>query len=333
MRQFFARRWFLIVLVAVLTVGIAVPAGVKAATDWIPKEAAVALVLFLMAVSLDSSRLWKAFRTPWPALLAVGINYVALPWMAWGLSRFQATPDFQVGLIVAGCVPCTLASAAVWTRKAGGDDAVALLVTLSTNLMCFVVTPMWLVAMVGRTIELDALVLMRKLALTVLTPTVFGQLLRMNRPIAERATRWKTALGVAGQSVILLVVLMGAGDVGVRLRALDGGMVWLDFAWVVVACLAVHIGALAIGVASARGLGFGLPQQAAVAFASSQKTLPIGLLLTTSPAYFGADYPMSILPMVVYHVSQLVVDTFVAQQFASRAERVDVEISAAEISD
>ena len=33
-----------------------------------------------------------------------------------------------------------VASAAVWTRRAGGNDAVALIVTISTNLACFLLT-------------------------------------------------------------------------------------------------------------------------------------------------------------------------------------------------
>ena len=58
--------------------------------------------------------------------------------------------DLAVGLLVAAAAPCTLASAAVWTRRAGGNDAVALMVTIGTNLTCFVVTPLWLLVTTGR---------------------------------------------------------------------------------------------------------------------------------------------------------------------------------------
>ena len=50
-------------------------------------------------------------------------------------------------MIVAATAPCTLASAAVWTRRAGGNDAVAILVTFITNATCFLVTPFWLILM------------------------------------------------------------------------------------------------------------------------------------------------------------------------------------------
>ena len=59
----------------------------------------------------------------------------------------------SVGILVVGAIPSTLASAAVWTRRAGGNDAVAILGTIVTNLSCFVVTPVWLFQMTGETVR------------------------------------------------------------------------------------------------------------------------------------------------------------------------------------
>ena len=48
----------------------------------------------------------------------------------------------------------------------------------------------------------------------------------------------------------------------------------------------------------------------AIAFAGSQKTLPVALFLFH--AYFKDQYPLAVVPLAFYHVGQLVVDTFVA---------------------
>ncbi|MDP7304159.1 MAG: bile acid:sodium symporter, partial [Pirellulaceae bacterium] len=53
--------------------------------------------------------------------------------------------------------------------------------------------------------------------------------------------------------------------------------------------------------------------QIAVAFASSQKTLMVGLLMAMS-------LQVSILPMVTYHVMQLLIDTLIADRFRRQAE-------------
>src|SRR5690606_16664870 len=97
-----------------------------------------ASVLFLMGLTLDARSVSRAVRRPMPALLGIGLNTLLVPLLAlpplWLLST-----EMGGGLIVASLVPCTLASAAVWTRKAGGDDGVAMVVSVVTNLSCFLV--------------------------------------------------------------------------------------------------------------------------------------------------------------------------------------------------
>ena len=90
-------------------------------------------------------------------------------------------------MIVAASVPCTQASAAVWTRRAGGNDTVAVLTTMATSLACFVVTPAWLELLAGRTggAGQDFGQLVVRLALVVALPIIAGQLLRAMRDRAS----------------------------------------------------------------------------------------------------------------------------------------------------
>ncbi len=81
-------------------------------------------------------------------------------------------------------------------------------------------------------------------------------------------------------------------------------------------CVSLHLTALFAGLWSSKALGFDRPSQIAVAFACSQKTLPVALLLFET--YFKDAYPLAVVPMVFYHVGQLIVDTFIAQELARR---------------
>lgn len=319
MKRWLFESWFLVGIVLVLLVGFAVPELVRPITERIAPRIPVACVLLLMAVSLDSSRLWEAFSSPGPALLAAGINIGAIPLVAWGLSHLQASADYRYGLMIAASVPCTLASAAVWTRRAGGDDAVALLVTISTNLLCFLVTPVWLLLTTDTDVELHAGQMMVRLAVVVLAPTLVGQLVRTIRSVASWSDRWKSSIGTAAQAIILLTIMIGTVRAGGRVGSLEGGFAWGAFLLAGASCLTLHLAGLSGGLVLSGLLGFARPQRAAVAFASSQKTLPIGVLLATSPEYFGLIAPLAILPMLVYHVGQLVVDTFIADRLASRS--------------
>src|SRR5262249_29847649 len=80
--------------------------------------------------------------------------------------------------------------------------------------------------------------------------------------------------------------------------------------------VALHLAALASGFWSSRGLGFGRPDRIAVAFGCSQKTLPVALFLFE--AYFKEGYPLAVVPLVFYHVGQLVVAPFLAAGLAPR---------------
>jgi sodium/bile acid cotransporter 7 len=79
-------------------------------------------------------------------------------------------------------------------------------------------------------------------------------------------------------------------------------------------CLAMHLVALYTGLASGRLLRFANKESIAIAFGCSQKTLPVGLVLAS---FFETTYPLVVLPLVFYHVTQLTVDTLIAERWAS----------------
>jgi sodium/bile acid cotransporter 7 len=79
--------------------------------------------------------------------------------------------------------------------------------------------------------------------------------------------------------------------------------------------LTIHLIALFTGFASGRLLGFGKKESIAIAFGCSQKTLPVGLVLARF--YDASSHPLVVLPLVFYHVTQLTVDTLIADRWAS----------------
>jgi sodium/bile acid cotransporter 7 len=265
-----------------------------------------------MAFSLRTSDVGSALRRPVGWLLAIGVSLVVLPPLAWAAGRWLVR-DLADGLVIATAVPCTLGSAAVMTRRAGGNDVIALVVTLMTNLACFVVTPGWLQTLTGRTggPEQNFADLVAKLAMLVVLPIVVGQLLRQPPRIGHWATRHRIALGVVAQVGILAMVLVGAVRCGEQLRTLETGVAPVAGQLVaVIGIVAVlHLAAWALGYAAARRAGLPEEDQPAVAFAGSQKTLMIGLAIALD---FGG---LAVLPMMAYHVEQLLIDTLLADRW------------------
>jgi sodium/bile acid cotransporter 7 len=281
MLAFVYRRWFLLALVLVLFAGIGWPDAMQPIVPWLPGDVILAVVTFTMALPLG----WLASRML-PAELAVGV-------------------------ILAATVPCTLASAAVWTRRAGGNDAVAFLVTMITNLACFLVIPAWLLLLVGIRADVDFREIVLGLMLLVVLPILTAQVLRQWPLIGSWATRHKELLSGLAQLGVLLMVFVGAVNCGERLAAVDSSSIASsgNIAMMIVAVTMVHVILLVMGFSLSRMFRIARADAIGVAFSGSQKTLMVGAYLAMAVG------PLAILPMVAYHAAQLVIDTLIADRW------------------
>jgi sodium/bile acid cotransporter 7 len=314
MKSFLARRWFLLLLAAGVGLAAARPGWLRPLTEGLPVRSVVAPALFLMAWGLDSRALFRSLARPWPALWAVLISYGAVPLFGWLAGHLLSEPDYRVGLLIISCVPCTLASAVLWTRMGRGNEAVALLVIFLTTGTSWLFTTAWLTALTRTAVSVDAPRMMGELLLVLVVPVAGGQLLRLIPLMAELATRRKTILGAVAQLFVLVIILKAAVDVFARLGERTSALAAGPLLAAAAACLVVHLAGLAVGFWSSRGLRFDRPSQVAVAFACSQKTLPVALFLFET--YFRGAHPLAVVPLVVYHVGQLIVDTFIADAMA-----------------
>ncbi len=374
MKTFFVRRWFLMALAVVLVSGFSFSQPLQPVARGLPRNWIVAVVMFVMAFPLDASSMWKAVRYPKAVLLAVSVNYVLLPLFAWGVALTLAPvmrDDLRYGLLIAGAVPSTVASAAVWTRRAGGNDAISLLVTMITNVSCFIVTPAWLYVTAGAEVAagggqtLDPGKMMLRLCLIVVIPVLTAQMLRLYAPLGIWATRRKIKMGVICQLGMLTMVFCGCIRAGDELRKANGaeaprqaggrlgapeegggdqptlkqdqpnnpeqrattvGQVGvLDWTLMLASVLCVHLTMLATAHLLGRGLGIARPDRIAAGFSGSQKTLLVGL--DVAAEYVDVFGGLALLPMVAYHVSQLLVDTFIADRLRRRGEQQEQEQS------
>lgn len=318
-REFLVRRWFLLLLGGGVALAWWLPESLRW-TDALEPRAIVASALFLMAWTLPSRNLLNVVTRPGPSCWAFAISYGVLPASAWVVGSFLPD-DFRIGLMISAAVPCTVASSVLWTRRAGGDDATALLVVLLTTMTSWLITTMWLTLGTGTAVSVDVPAMMLDLLVTLTIPVSAGQLCRLIGPLRVVATRFTRGIGIVTQMLILAILLKtavsvsdkyhaGGGDTSVGVLLLAAG-----------ACLGVHLFALYAGLWSGRVLRFDRPHRIAIAFAGSQKTLPVALLLFER--YFRVDYPLAVVPLAFYHVGQLLVDTFIADTLAARRPAED----------
>jgi solute carrier family 10 (sodium/bile acid cotransporter), member 7 len=247
--------------------------------------------------------------------------------------------DFRYGLLVASCVPCTMAAASVWTRKAHGNDAISLLVTLVTNSASIITIPFWLAlatawfpfsrtadasSLVGEVALLDLRQTTIELLVGVLLPIILGQVARQPLRIGAWALRHKVGISVGAQILILVMVWTAAVKGGIRISqtklVISLWSVLLVWGSVVV----VHLATLYAGLFLCRLLGVSRADRIAVAFAGSQKTLPVGLLISETLSR-QAGLSFAVFPMLMYHASQLFLDTLIADKFVADEESRAIE--------
>ena len=229
----------------------------------------VMTVMFLMALPLPLSMIVDTLRRPWPALLASTVNFGLFPLVAIGVSAL-VDPGLRAGFLVVAATPCTLASAAVWTRRARGNDVTALMTTVITNALSFLITPVIVFLLVRQSTEVSFGQMVVKLGLLVLLPMLVAQILVTRKSIGNWAVRHRIRLNVAAQTGILMIVLLGTAQTLLRLSPDQSPGVG-NSAGLVIACMLLHILVLVAGFAIARGFKCQWPDQIAVAFAGSQK--------------------------------------------------------------
>src|SRR5262249_42246142 len=134
--------------------------------------------------------------------------------------------------------------------------------------------------------------------------------------LARTADQFRVGISLAAQFLVLAIIFKAAAEVGSRIHQGNTEVEPGPLLAAAVTCIGLHLGTLSAGLLSSRWLGLAQPQQIAVAFAASQKTLPVALVLFDQ--YFQSEFPLAILPLLLYHVGQLILDTFVAEVMAAK---------------
>ncbi|KAG5190133.1 cysteine proteinase cathepsin F [Tribonema minus] len=235
-----------------------------------------------------------------------------------------AQPEFAYGLTVFCAVPTTLASGVSMVTQAGGNGALALLLTVVTNLTAVVTTPFWLSAMFksksqgtnGATI--DPVSLLQKLIVTVLVPLVFGKLLRDLVPGCKGfVTRQKVKLGVCNNIMLTLIVWLTISDAAEDLLSTP----FADIAVVIACGIAVHVIYLSLNWPMGKfALKLPLPEFKAVTIMASQKTLPLSVTIISYLTALGSTGFMT-LPCIVGHMSQLFIDAGLQSMWLAQAAK------------
>jgi sodium/bile acid cotransporter 7 len=307
------RQWFLGALLITVLIGSAIPEAVMSLTGRVSVRVLVVPLMALMSLTLDTSEITEAIRQPIGTVIGVLLGYTVVPIFAWLVSHlfWHHAPGLAIGLLIVSAMPCTLASATLWTRMARGNDALALLITVGSNALNFLAAPLILSLGLGRMVAIPPWTMMRDLLIIILLPVAGGQLLRRLHPVSRIADRHQTAISLLGKWMILVLVLSGIARAVTQLQSQQQTFLSIELLSLLGAVAVVHMAALLCCELAGRLTGLPRQDRLALLFAGSQKTLPAGLYVAQS---FFPAYALAGVPSLLYHAGQLVIDSFVAER-------------------
>lgn len=272
---------------------------------WLPILIMVIFVIngYQTKISLEAFnlKLWLSLA------FAIGVALFLSPVLGVVLSQwFPLSPAFALGLLVMSAMPATLSSGIVITEVARGNAFWAMLLTMVLNFVGILSIPFVLSLSLeqGQGVGISPYPLLWKLCSLVLMPFLLGMAVKKG----FKDTFAHPVLSYIPSVCVILVVLAGLSSSRELVLAMPIPM----FMLAVCASLSLHFLLMLILWAGAKLLSLGTPETKALVFVASQKTLPIAIsVLAALPMEMGR----ALLLCLVFHFSQLIVDSFVASKW------------------
>ena len=316
-------QWFLVGVAGVFALTLVDPGGFTAPLGrWLGRaranEACLAIIFVMSGLDMGLGHFREALRDWRGVALSMAFTFVVAPLLAWGMSFASSSPGIALGMMILGVVSTTQASGIVMAGAAGGRTAHALLISVLSNALCVFTIPTqlsWMLAGAAPDIRLPWAPMMLKLAGLILLPLVVGMAIRRAFRLGPGSFPVKPS--VVSRLMILTIILVGlcAGR-----ESILGGGARVGEAFVLT--LALHLLLAGLLWATLRWLRWGPGQRESVFYMGIQKTLAQAIWLQAT--YF-APHGLALVVCLLYHVTQLVVDSWWVGLMAGRARRGGAE--------
>nr|WP_282571417.1 bile acid:sodium symporter family protein [Methylonatrum kenyense] len=282
---------FLVWVLLGAVIGLLVPAWLQPLSGWIPPL--LGLVMLGMGMTLKLADFSRIVRRPGPIFLAAALQWTVMPLAAWLLAMLLNLPPLlAAGLILVGAAPGGTASNVV-TLLARGDVALSVSITALTTVAAPLIMPLWILLLLGETIDVRFGTLVGQIALIVLLPVLTGLILR------HCLDRLAPSVGLGLLRVFpALSALAVALIVAIIVAANSGQLVQLSLPLVSAVILHNGIGLLA-GFLIAGRLGLAPAVTRSCGFEVGMQNS--GLAVTLAMAHFGPGAALAGVLFSVWH--------------------------------
>jgi sodium/bile acid cotransporter 7 len=319
----FSIDWFIVGLITAVILATFLPCrGEGAVVFGFVTNAAIALLFFLHGAKLSRQAIFDGIGNWRLHMTVLASSFVMFPLVGLalraGLGHWISAPMLD-GLLFLCLLPSTVQSSIAFTSIAHGNVPAAVCSASASNVLGMFVTPVLvgflLIGELDRNggtggISLDAV---GGILLQLLAPFILGHL---SRPLTEKwLGRHKFVVNLVDRGSILLVVYtaFSAAVVEGLWHRLSAG----DLIVITLLDAAVLFFALTATTFGARRLGFNRPDEIAIVFCGSKKSLASGVPMA-GVLFPAATVGPMIVPLMIFHQMQLMVCAVLARRYAER---------------
>lgn len=318
MSGFLKKHWFFLGIAVMVAMAFSIPALGMFVREYKVLKIAIFLAFLATGMTLDTSDFVRQLREFKVLLAAVFSALFFFPFATYFAANaaFPTQPDFVIGALIIATAPVTVASGTVMTGMAKGNISLSLFICVLCNAVAIFTIPPLLNIFIGVTepIQLPVWDMMLSLVVTVLIPTVIGQILQPK--VKKIMAVHKKKVSIFNQSVVLLIIFNAVAGSTTKLVDAGASIIYVFFFMIV-----LHNAFLFFNYRLAKFIKLDRPSISAFTIHTSQKTLTVSYLVWAG--YLAESYPMALIPCIAYHLTQSICDTILAEKLRQKAESAE----------
>lgn len=285
----------------------------------------VCTIFFVSGLTIKTEDAKAALKAHWSLVYGLLAILLLTPMLGFATQEVPFKPkEFRVGLTLFVCMPTTLTSGVTMVTASKGNSVLALALTCGSNLLGVLTVPFMIKLVLGQLdVSLDPVNLLVKLAITILIPISVGKAVRETfKAVPKFCTANKTILGMVNNGSLVAIVWQTCSRSSSDILDQTAATIFpVIFAGIIVHVIYLLInGAVTEGMERANIMGW--KERKAVWLLTSQKTLPVAMtILTYLDEDKVGDKGLIAIPMIIGHMSQLFIDSYISGVWAERTEK------------
>jgi len=262
------------------------------------------LVMFGMGISLKANDFLRILKSPKPILLALLLQFLCMPFFAWGISTWLHLPlALASGMVLVGASPGGTASNVI-CYLAKGNVALSITITTFSTLLAVIATPTLSLLYLGKHVDVPAMKMLMDIIKIIILPVtagvivnqLFGRFLQSARHVFPLISVFAIVLIIA---IIVALNQSRLGSIGLML----------------VTAVALH-NALGLAVGYWLPRAFGMDQRTCKTLSIEVGMQNSGLAVALAVKYFA---PVAALPGALFSLWHNLTGSLLAS-FWSRAK-------------